>query len=81
MGQYEILHASQAVSEPIIERVSTALVLKEKDTTIDIPLSLNRTLRNLIDQDMIVEIEAITMGEFDVRVLINLNALDERVVF
>ena len=58
------------------------MVLPARDTTLMIPLNMDKSVRNLADQTLIIEVEASgTLGSVQVRVLLNVSALDTQVVF
>ena len=80
IGQYQIEQNGGA--QPFIERATSSLVLPARDTTMMIPLNMDKSVRNLADQTLIIELEASgTLGSVQVRVLLNVAALDTQVVF
>ena len=80
IGQYQIEQNSGA--EPFIERATSSLVLPARDTTMIIPLNMDKVVRNLADHTLIIELEATgAHGNVQVRALLNVSALDTQVMF
>ena len=52
-----------------------------KETTMTIPMKFDKAVRNLANQTLVIEIEASTPTEIDLRALLNISALDALVTF
>ena len=52
-----------------------------KDTSVIIPITLSSELLNLIDHMLVLELVGSSLHNVEIRVVLNIQALDERVVF
>ena len=58
-----------------------AILINAANSKINFPLNFNREVRNLVDHNLIIEVEAQSTKDVDLRMILNINSLDSSVSF
>ena len=67
---------------PFVESETSSIVMKAKDCTMITPLTLSDELLNLTDHTLVIELEGnCEVKDVEIRAVLNISALDERVTF